>query len=62
MLVSVSVPLSYNHSLYLPIIANKFYFDQVISAFLGDLVLAVHIKKMVILISLEHSPLPQSVF
>lgn len=33
MLVSMSVPLSQNCSLYyLPTIANKFYFDQVTSA------------------------------
>lgn len=45
MLVSVSVPLSQNHSPYLSTIANKFYFDQVISAVLGGLLLAVHIKR-----------------
>lgn len=45
MLVSMSVPLSRNHSPYLPTIASELYFDQVISAFPGDLVLAVHIKR-----------------
>lgn len=45
MLVLMSVPLSQNHSPYLPAIANKFYFDQVISAFLGGSVLAVHIRR-----------------
>lgn len=45
MLFSMSVPLSQNHSPYLPTIASKLHFDQVISAFPGDLVLAVHIKR-----------------
>lgn len=45
MLVSMSVPLSQNHSPYLPTIASKLYFDQVIRAFPGDLVLAVHIRR-----------------
>lgn len=59
-LVSMWVPLSQNcYPYYLPTIANKFYFDQVTSAFLEGLALAVRIK---ILISLQHFPLPQSVF
>lgn len=45
MLVAMSVPLSQNCSPYLPTIAHKFYFDQVTSAFLGGVALAVHIKR-----------------